>query len=77
MNNGMALALAITSAFKEQNLTDAFDAIVAAYYEEYTDAVEMDGTTRNCLQHLFDFCFPMGEDSKERVFDEIVEKPEE
>ena len=65
---------AVASAAKEQNLAEAFDAIVAAYYEEYTDATELDDQFQSCLEHIFDTCFQFGETPDGREFNDIIRK---
>lgn len=71
----IALMRAIEGEAKERNLTEAFQAIVQAYYEEYTDATELDSTTYSALSHIFDICFPFGEDAEGREFEQIVGRP--
>lgn len=68
------LRKALENQVKAEALTEAFNAIVAAYYEEYTDATELDGQTYSALEHLFGICFPFGETVDGREFEKIVQK---
>ena len=72
--NAFLLANAIESSFKHKNLVDAFEAIVAAYYEEYTDADELDGEFYSALQTIFYVCFPHGETDDGREFEDFTKK---
>jgi len=69
-----AFARAVCSALQDRELTDAFDLIVARYFEEYTDATELDGTFSSALETVFDLCFPGGEDEQGRTFEEVATK---
>jgi hypothetical protein len=70
-NAAWALARAVESHVKEERLLDAFQAIRDAYFEEYTDAVELDSRTERAMRHIFDLCFPSGtNDGKD--FDQAV-----
>ncbi len=68
------LGLALEHDFKEVLLTAAFDNIVVAYYEEYTDATEMHGEAYSAVECLFNICFPSGENRDGRELEEIVRK---
>jgi hypothetical protein len=74
MSLAHAFANAVCSALQDQELSAAFDLIVARYFEEYTDATELDPTFYHALQTVFDLCFPSGEDDRGRDFEEIAKK---
>ncbi len=75
MTLAAAFALGLEHHLKEKNLSAAFDLMVAAYYEEYTDATEMDGATYSAVEHLFEIFFPHGENADGKELEEIVKKP--
>ena len=72
--NEVILLRALESAAKEQNLTDAINAIVAAYYEEYTDATELDPQFYNALRVIWDMCFFTDENSDSESFEQVIQK---
>lgn len=65
---------AIDGPVKEQNLSSAIDSIVAGYYQEYTDADEMDQDFELSLKTIFDVLFPCGENADGLSFEEITKK---
>lgn len=67
----LSLMHAVDSHFKSVELTDAFDNIVKAYFEEYTDATEIDPQTFAALKHLFDICFWDGETADDRTLEQV------
>lgn len=75
MSDAFILGKALESHFKGERLADAMDAIVEAYFEEYTDADELDGNFRSALETVFNVCFPSGETDDGREFEEIEKKP--
>jgi hypothetical protein len=64
---------AIADRFKQDNLSEAFDSIVAAYYEEYTDATEVEGEFYSAFESIFNLCFPFGMPDG-REFDDAIKK---
>ncbi len=70
----VALERAIINNEKNKAVAAGFDAIVAAYYEEYTDATELDHQTYSSLEHLFNICFPSGETDDGRDFESFATK---
>ena len=72
--NAMMLSRALESEFRERTLGEGFDAIVASYYEEYTDATELDDNFASALETVFDICFPSGETLDGRDFATICRK---
>jgi hypothetical protein len=69
------LAQLIASSFREKRLVEGLEAIVEAYYEEYTDAEELDGEFRSALEKVFDVCFPCGVLADDREFEDLIRKP--
>lgn len=68
------LTKAIESLFKDKALTEAFDALVAAYYQEYEDADELDHEAEASLLLWFELCFPGGETPDGREFADLISK---
>jgi hypothetical protein len=69
--NAFILAAAVTTDLEDKSLREAFDIVVRRYYDEYSDATELDGDFYNSLKTVFDLCFPFAEEDE---FDEIVVK---
>lgn len=64
---------ALDSKFKEERLSDAFEAIVEAYYEEYTDATEVEGEFYHAFETIFNLCFPFDMPDG-REFEDVIKK---
>ena len=65
---------ALHSQARNKALTNGFQAIAEAYFEEYTDATEMDFETRQAFDHLFDMSFPSGETDDGLTADDLASK---
>lgn len=65
------LVHSIEDHFKSIALTEAFDKIVDAYFDEYADATEVDGETYRALEHLFEFCFWDGVTADDRTLEQV------
>jgi hypothetical protein len=74
MSEAWAFAKAVESALRGRRLTDAFHEIVVAYYEEYTDATELDPGFEAALSTIFEVCFPCGETHDGLEFSDLVKR---
>lgn len=78
MSLAIGLARALESQAKNTELDNGFRAIIRAYFEDYTDATELDGTTYSAISHLFEsFCFPSGETDDGKELDTLINEVKE
>lgn len=77
MSLALGLARALDSHAKNQELDTAFRAIIRAYFEEYTDATELDGHTYSAIDALFNFCFTSGETDDGKELDTLINEVKE
>lgn len=75
--HAQVFARAVHSLRREQDLTEAFRHLVDLYYEDYTDATELDGEFEAALKACWDRAFGAdNEDADGRTFDAAAARPE-
>jgi hypothetical protein len=68
----IALIRALESEQQNRELVAGFKAMVRAYFNEYTDATDIDGESYTALSHWFNLCFYSGETDDDQDIDAII-----
>lgn len=69
------LLQAVRGHFEEHRRVEAFETLVRAYYDEYTDAEELDAEHYRAFELIFALLFPESATAGGKTFEEMAKRP--
>jgi hypothetical protein len=74
MSAAIALMRALEGNQREKEAIAGFKAMIRAYFDEYTDATEIDRVSYIALDHWFEIIFISGETEDEKELDDLIDE---